>query len=103
MNTMYSVMQPHLRCFNLWQVCPLANLTNLNFLNKFHITHCESKFQFPCLSIYLSNLVHELKLDGRPMSGDIGRGATRESLAFAVQLAAVKDRPPGLYTIFLSC
>lgn len=41
-------------------------------------------------------MVHELKLDGRPMSGDIGRGATRESIAFAVQLAAVKDKPPGL-------
>ncbi|KAF5471586.1 hypothetical protein F2P56_008366, partial [Juglans regia] len=53
MNTMYSIMQPKLRCFNLWQ------------------------------------------LDGRPMSGDIGRGATRESIAFAVQVAAVKDKPPG--------
>jgi hypothetical protein len=45
----------------------------------------------------LSNIVHELKLDGRPMSGDIGRGATRESIAFAVRLAAIKDRPPGVY------
>ncbi|XP_059433924.1 uncharacterized protein LOC132167048 [Corylus avellana] len=53
MNTMYSIMQSHLNCFNLWQ------------------------------------------LDGRPMSGDIGRGATRESITFAVQLAAVKERPPG--------
>ncbi|XP_050239795.1 uncharacterized protein LOC126688905 isoform X5 [Quercus robur] len=53
MNTMYSIMEPNLPCFNLWQ------------------------------------------LDGRPMSGDIGRGATRESIAFAVRLAAVKDRPPG--------
>lgn len=41
-------------------------------------------------------MVHELKLDGRPMSGDIGQGATRESIAFVVQLAAVKDKPPGL-------
>ncbi|XP_031268435.1 uncharacterized protein LOC116126893 isoform X2 [Pistacia vera] len=53
MNTMYSIMEPHLYCSNLWQ------------------------------------------LDGRPMSGDIGRGATRESVAFAVRLAAAKDRPPG--------
>ncbi|KAJ0035513.1 hypothetical protein Pint_24346 [Pistacia integerrima] len=53
MNTMYSIMEPHLYCSNLWQ------------------------------------------LDGRPMSGDIGRGATRESVAFAVLLAAAKDRPPG--------
>nr|XP_023876583.1 uncharacterized protein LOC111989011 isoform X3 [Quercus suber] len=53
MNTMYSIMEPNLPCFNLWQ------------------------------------------LDGRPMSGDIGRGATRESIAFAVRMAAVKDRPPG--------
>ncbi|CAI0626275.1 unnamed protein product [Linum tenue] len=29
------------------------------------------------------------------MSGDIGRGATRESIAFAVRLAAAKDRPLG--------
>ncbi|GAU27746.1 hypothetical protein TSUD_215570, partial [Trifolium subterraneum] len=35
------------------------------------------------------------QLDGRPMSGDIGRGATKESIAFAVQLAKAKDRPPG--------
>ncbi|PNX96935.1 4Fe-4S ferredoxin - iron-sulfur binding protein [Trifolium pratense] len=35
------------------------------------------------------------QLDGRPMSGDIGRGATKESIAFAVQLAQAKDRPPG--------
>lgn len=31
------------------------------------------------------------------MSGDIGRGATRESVAFAVRLAAARDRPPGMY------
>ncbi|XP_031378156.1 uncharacterized protein LOC116193551 [Punica granatum] len=35
------------------------------------------------------------QLDGRPMSGDIGRGATRESVAFAVRLAAIRDRPNG--------
>ncbi|XP_057543663.1 uncharacterized protein LOC130822722 isoform X2 [Amaranthus tricolor] len=35
------------------------------------------------------------QLDGRPMSGDIGRGATREVLNFAVRLASAEDRPPG--------
>lgn len=40
------------------------------------------------------------KLDGRPMSGDIGRGATRESIAFALRLAAIKERPRGLYRQF---
>ncbi|KAK7303680.1 hypothetical protein RJT34_14593 [Clitoria ternatea] len=35
------------------------------------------------------------QLDGRPMSGDIGRGATKESIAFAVQLAKANERPPG--------
>ncbi|KAJ7955236.1 4Fe-4S ferredoxin, iron-sulfur binding [Quillaja saponaria] len=35
------------------------------------------------------------QLDGRPMSGDIGRGATKASIAFAVRLAAAEDRPPG--------
>ncbi|GAV92792.1 Fer4 domain-containing protein/LdpA_C domain-containing protein [Cephalotus follicularis] len=53
MNNIYSIMEPHLCCFNLWQ------------------------------------------LDGRPMSGDIGRGATRESIAFAHRLAAAKDTPHG--------
>ncbi|PON93191.1 ABC transporter ABCE [Trema orientale] len=53
MNTMYSIMKPHLHCLNLWQ------------------------------------------LDGRPMSGDIGRGATRESIAFALRLAASQERPNG--------
>lgn len=53
MKTMYSIMEPRLRCSNLWQ------------------------------------------LDGRPMSGDIGRGATKESIAFAVRLAAASDRPRG--------
>lgn len=53
MNMLYSIMQPNLRCFNLWQ------------------------------------------LDGRPMSGDIGRGATREAISFAVHLVSDKDRPHG--------
>ncbi|CAJ1963180.1 unnamed protein product [Sphenostylis stenocarpa] len=35
------------------------------------------------------------QLDGRPMSGDIGRGATKESIAFAVQVTKAKERPPG--------
>lgn len=39
-----------------------------------------------------------MKLDGRPMSGDIGRGATRETIAFAAQLALSNDRPPGSCT-----
>ncbi|GMN55163.1 hypothetical protein TIFTF001_024287 [Ficus carica] len=53
MNSMYSIMEPHLHCLNLWQ------------------------------------------LDGRPMSGDIGRGATRASIAFALRLAAAQGRPNG--------
>ncbi|KAI3512370.1 hypothetical protein L1887_19685 [Cichorium endivia] len=35
------------------------------------------------------------QLDGRPMSGDIGRGATRECIGFALRLASSKDKPPG--------
>nr|DAD47539.1 TPA_asm: hypothetical protein HUJ06_017476 [Nelumbo nucifera] len=57
MKTIHSIMDPHLHCYNLWQ------------------------------------------LDGRPMSGDIGRGATREAIAFAVRLAAVRDRPHGFLQI----
>jgi hypothetical protein len=29
------------------------------------------------------------------MSGDIGRGATRETVSFAVDLTSLPDRPPG--------
>ena len=29
------------------------------------------------------------------MSGDIGRGATRETVSFAVHMASVSERPPG--------
>ncbi|CAN0855396.1 hypothetical protein LINGRAHAP2_LOCUS6199 [Linum grandiflorum] len=57
MNAMHSIMEPHLKCLNLWQ------------------------------------------LDGRPMSGDIGRGATRESVSFAVRLAAAKDKPFGFFQL----
>ncbi|XP_078444227.1 uncharacterized protein LOC144713504 isoform X2 [Wolffia australiana] len=35
------------------------------------------------------------QLDGRPMSGDIGPGATKQSVDFAVHLAAAHHRPPG--------
>lgn len=48
----------------------------------------------------LISALYKLKLDGRPMSGDIGRGATKESIAFAAQLAKAKDRPPGSYSQF---
>ncbi|KAM0862541.1 hypothetical protein ACQ4PT_045197 [Festuca glaucescens] len=39
------------------------------------------------------------QLDGRPMSGDIGRGATRETVSFAVDLTSLPDRPPGFYQL----
>ncbi|KAJ6718533.1 PHOTOSYSTEM I IRON-SULFUR CENTER-RELATED [Salix purpurea] len=45
----------------------------------------------PCLNLW--------QLDGRPMSGDIGRGATRESIAFAARLAAVEDKPHGFFQL----
>ncbi|EEF43092.1 uncharacterized protein LOC8258818 [Ricinus communis] len=47
--------------------------------------------QLNCLNLW--------QLDGRPMSGDIGRGATRESIAFAVRLAAAKDKPNGFFQL----
>ncbi|XP_062181284.1 uncharacterized protein LOC133885573 isoform X2 [Phragmites australis] len=39
------------------------------------------------------------QLDGRPMSGDIGRGATREAVSFAVHMASISDRPRGFYQL----
>ncbi|XP_006841453.2 uncharacterized protein LOC18431263 isoform X2 [Amborella trichopoda] len=53
MNKMYTIMNPFLKCYNLWQ------------------------------------------LDGRPMSGDIGRGATRDAIAFAARMSSIKDKPHG--------
>uniref|UniRef100_A0A6N2MTH7 4Fe-4S ferredoxin-type domain-containing protein n=1 Tax=Salix viminalis TaxID=40686 RepID=A0A6N2MTH7_SALVM len=44
-------------------------------------------------------IFNEHNLDGRPMSGDIGRGATRESIAFAARLAAVEDKPRGFFQL----
>ncbi|XP_073143781.1 uncharacterized protein [Henckelia pumila] len=35
------------------------------------------------------------QLDGRPMSGDIGRGATRKAITFAIHISAARDRPKG--------
>ncbi|XP_057809735.1 uncharacterized protein LOC131024236 isoform X2 [Salvia miltiorrhiza] len=35
------------------------------------------------------------QLDGRPMSGDIGRGTTREAIKFALHLASLEDKPKG--------
>ncbi|KAG9148232.1 hypothetical protein Leryth_021597 [Lithospermum erythrorhizon] len=36
------------------------------------------------------------QLDGRPMSGDIGRGATREAIAFARSMVSSRGKPKGL-------
>ncbi|KAF3783275.1 hypothetical protein EJ110_NYTH32547 [Nymphaea thermarum] len=38
-------------------------------------------------------------LDGRPMSGDIGKGATKEAIAFAARLTAVEGRPHGFLQV----
>lgn len=35
------------------------------------------------------------------MSGDIGRGATRESIAFARRLALANEKPPGTLVCFV--
>ncbi|MCO5568434.1 hypothetical protein L7F22_022133 [Adiantum nelumboides] len=35
------------------------------------------------------------QLDGRPMSGDIGAGATKATVRLAAKVAAFTDRPPG--------
>ncbi|CAI5501624.1 unnamed protein product [Closterium sp. Naga37s-1] len=39
------------------------------------------------------------QLDGRPMSGDIGAGATRAAVRLAARVAALQDRPPGYLQI----
>lgn len=67
---------------------PNAGASTIDFMNATY-------------TIMQSNLEgHNLwQLDGRPMSGDIGRGATRETVSFAVDLTSVPDRPLGFYQL----
>lgn len=37
-----------------------------------------------------------MQLDGRPMSGDIGMGATKAAISLGSHVAASLDRPPGM-------
>ncbi|XP_012084075.1 uncharacterized protein LOC105643537 isoform X2 [Jatropha curcas] len=67
---------------------PYAGDSTLSSMNNMYSV---MEPQLNCLNLW--------QLDGRPMSGDIGRGATRESIAFAVRLAAAKDKPPGFYQL----
>jgi hypothetical protein len=39
------------------------------------------------------------QLDGRPMSGDVGAGATRASVALASRLVTSPDCPPGMLDV----
>lgn len=41
------------------------------------------------------NSLNIWQMDGRPMSGDIGAGATKAAVALAAKIAAYPDRPPG--------
>ncbi|OIW20566.1 hypothetical protein TanjilG_15371 [Lupinus angustifolius] len=61
--------------------------------NRDSIILCMNKlFSIMKLKPQSFNLWH---LDDRRMSGDIERGATKESIAFVVQLAKAKERPLG--------
>ncbi|XP_020165547.1 uncharacterized protein [Aegilops tauschii subsp. strangulata] len=67
---------------------PNAGASTIDFMNAIY-------------TIMQSNLegYNLWQLDGRPMSGDIGRGATRETVSFAVDLTSVPDRPLGFYQL----
>ncbi|XXG84480.1 hypothetical protein AAC387_Pa10g1987 [Persea americana] len=56
-------------------------------VSAMHMMYSIMKAHLHCYNLW--------QLDGRPMSGDIGRGATREAIAFALHMAAVSDRPHG--------
>ncbi|GJP33421.1 hypothetical protein CLOM_g17968 [Closterium sp. NIES-68] len=59
-----------------------------------HAMHAMYRTMHPHLSA--ANL---WQLDGRPMSGDIGAGATRATIRLAARVAAFEDRPPGYLQI----
>ncbi|KAL8205054.1 hypothetical protein R6Q57_010677 [Mikania cordata] len=63
---------------------PYVGDSTVSMMNKLYtILECN----LCCLNLW--------QLDGRPMSGDIGRGTTRESIAFAHRLVLADDKPPG--------
>ncbi|XP_078161522.1 uncharacterized protein LOC144556901 isoform X1 [Carex rostrata] len=67
---------------------PYVGETTLGLMNQlFSIMHS-------CPPLY--NL---WQLDGRPMSGDIGRGATRQAISYAIHLASTHNRPHGFYQL----
>uniref|UniRef100_A0A452Y2U2 Iron-sulphur binding protein LdpA C-terminal domain-containing protein n=1 Tax=Aegilops tauschii subsp. strangulata TaxID=200361 RepID=A0A452Y2U2_AEGTS len=69
---------------------PNAGASTIDFMNAIY-------------TIMQSNLegYNLWQLDGRPMSGDIGRGATRETVSFAVDLTSVPDRPLGKHSLLV--
>ncbi|KAJ0980578.1 hypothetical protein J5N97_008833 [Dioscorea zingiberensis] len=60
-------------------------------LAAMHLIYSIMKADLQCYNLW--------QLDGRPMSGDIGRGATREAVAFAARIASTQDRPHGFYQL----
>ncbi|XP_042055203.1 uncharacterized protein LOC121799793 [Salvia splendens] len=65
---------------------------SLPYLGDLTIPAMDSMYATMKTSLHCLNL---WQLDGRPMSGDIGRGATREAIKFALHLASLEDKPKG--------
>lgn len=57
------------------------------------------KTMYSIMATHLQSYNLWQQLDGRPMSGDIGRGATREAIAFAARLASQHEKPHGFYQL----
>ncbi|KAH7678610.1 RLI1 protein [Dioscorea alata] len=56
-----------------------------------HMIYSIMKTDLECYNLW--------QLDGRPMSGDIGRGATKEAVTFAARITSMQDRPDGFYQL----
>ncbi|XP_073143779.1 uncharacterized protein [Henckelia pumila] len=66
-----------------------VSLPDMNELtiHAMHSIYATMKVNLHCHNLW--------QLDGRPMSGDIGRGATRKAITFAIHISAARDRPNG--------
>ncbi|XP_020521328.1 uncharacterized protein LOC18431263 isoform X3 [Amborella trichopoda] len=86
---------------NTYVRCPTATaeLLKRNNVDAIEIhTSAREINSFEKLWNSLADFVGHLNLvalDGRPMSGDIGRGATRDAIAFAARMSSIKDKPHG--------
>ncbi|XP_031497673.1 uncharacterized protein LOC116262438 isoform X2 [Nymphaea colorata] len=83
---------------NLGECVGRLNLVAVSLPDLGHSTVFSMNMMYSVMQPYLQ-CCNLWQLDGRPMSGDIGKGATKEAIAFAARLTAVEGRPHGFLQV----